>query len=51
MHDEASEVDHDGDRRDHREGVYDDTRIATQKRSRSKAAIHRVTPRVDNVVE
>ena len=26
MHDEASEVDHDGGRRDHREGVYEDTR-------------------------
>ena len=26
MRDEASEADHDGGRRDHREGVYDDTR-------------------------
>ena len=26
MHDEASEADHDGGRRDHREGVHDDTR-------------------------
>jgi len=25
MYDEATEVDHDGGRRDHREGVYDDT--------------------------
>ena len=26
IHDEASEADHDGGRRDHREGVYEDTR-------------------------
>ena len=26
MHDEASEVDHEGGRRDHREGVYEGTR-------------------------
>ena len=26
MHDEASEVDHEGDRQDHREGVYEGTR-------------------------
>ena len=28
MHDEASEVDHDGGRRDHKEGVYDDMTMA-----------------------
>ena len=27
MHDEASEVDHEGGGRDHREGVYEGTRI------------------------
>ena len=26
MHDEVSEVNHDGGRRDHKEGVYEDTR-------------------------
>jgi len=31
MHDEASEVDHEGGRRDHREGVYEGTRTRHAK--------------------